>query len=78
MTYQPTNIDIAWARDMLANVVDGGVMVFPAAGAIYEVSHTHKTLTLKNEELLSVNPEIHLRTTAVFSKVGYEVLPHLA
>lgn len=67
MNYEPTAIDIHWARNMLAMLKDGGVMVFPATRETYRVNHRTKTVTL-----ISAQDETFDKTLEVFRRVGYE------
>lgn len=75
MTYQPTDIDILWAKHMLKHVMDGGIMVFPSTGLVYKIEHKRKCLTLQNPEAL-LNPDsfiTHHRTVQTFKAIGYTV-----
>lgn len=73
--YIPENGDITWAIQMMALVMESGVLGFPSSGLIYRVSHFRKKLTLLNPDQL-INPAslvTHLRTVVVFKEIGYAV-----
>lgn len=74
--YIPTKVDIDWAKNIVALTGENAVWVWPDTGLIYSFSHSHKTLTLLNQELI-VNKFIanaHNMTVEVFAKVGYNVV----
>lgn len=73
--YKPTPEDIAWARQTLALLADGGTIVYPSAMMIYKVDKQRKTLTrIDLMGLPSESNEMHRRTKAVFAAVGYTVV----
>jgi hypothetical protein len=41
--YKPQPVDIAWARQVLATVADGGTVVYPRTNMHYMVSHSPLT-----------------------------------
>jgi len=74
--YKPTEEDITWAIQMMALVMESGILAFPSSGLIYRVSHFRKKLMLVNPMQL-VNPAslvTHLRTRVVFKEIGYDVI----
>lgn len=75
MVYRPTMEDLEWARMLLRSVSQKGIIAFPDAGLIYQIDHTHLTLTLTNPNRL-VNFEAattHAKTVTVFGVFGYHV-----
>jgi len=74
--YTPTQVDIDWAKSMMALVAQDGILAFPSAQLIYDVDHEHKTLTLQNPERLATHFDsfvTHNQTVVVFKIIGYEV-----
>lgn len=76
-SYTPTALDLAWARQMVHMLGEGGILAYPSTRVIYSVSHEHKTITLQNPDaLLDFNSfVIHYQTIDVFDAIGYRVLP---
>lgn len=74
--YTPTIHDIRWAYTMLVILSEGGVLQYASIPLSYRVSHTNRTLTLLNPELLSTPRGMltHLRTIAVYKPTGYTVV----
>jgi hypothetical protein len=71
--YRPTPTDLDWAETALDLMADGGVLVYPSSGLMYQFDHRARTITL-------VNPHprmraLHRRSCAVFGAFGYKVLP---
>jgi len=75
MAYKPTEVDLAWARNVLAIVKDGGALAYPSTKVIYNLDHKNKKLTLQNPEQLEEFPSfvIHQQTIEVFKVLGYSV-----
>lgn len=73
--YQPTDVDIEWAGNMLDMIADGGTLAYPATKMIYLVDKTNKKLILQNVEQLAVFSSfvIHEQTKVVFAEHGYKV-----
>lgn len=76
--YEPTLIDIMWAKTMVNLIADGGLMIFPSTNLIYEVRQELKVLELVNIEILNTDPrnrELHGRSHNVFEMIGWKVIP---
>jgi hypothetical protein len=77
--YEPTPDDIGWAKRTISQAGEGEVI--PSYFLLYRVSHTNKTLVLEGESLEWLadpsGQELHLRTKAVFSKIGWTVTEKL-
>jgi hypothetical protein len=75
--YQPTLLDMQWAKSMLKYIKDGGTLGFPATALIYRVDHQNKRLVLTNPEMLAENfhsYSVQMRTIETFKAIGYEVI----
>lgn len=74
--YTPGPDDLVWGIRMLTLINDGGVLAFPATKLLYLVSHTDKTLTLLDPEILEdeFSAIVHRRTINTFHELGYMVL----
>jgi hypothetical protein len=75
--YEPTEIDLYWARSMVNTIEDGGTLHYPSTGCIYKLHQDVKVLVLTNPEILEIpeSKEVHERTHIVFDKIGWKVLP---
>jgi hypothetical protein len=76
MPYEPTIVDLLWARNLLKLVVDGGMIVYPNTELQYRVLHSKQTLVLMNPHLLGINSfakEVHQISKLVFAKLNYTV-----
>lgn len=73
--YQPTNEDIAWARNVTNLVKHGGVVTYPATNLFYKLDHHQRVMTLENPEQLERFDSfvVHIQTVAVFELIGYTV-----
>jgi hypothetical protein len=74
--YQPTEVDLNWAKNVLRCLTDGGIIAYPATQVIYKVDKVAKTLTLQNPEQLTASFAsyvIHQQTIDVFAELGYRV-----
>lgn len=76
MPYKPTEIDLTWAREVLEQLTDRGVLAYPATGLIYRLDKQAKTLVLVNPEILIFFSSFvtHEMTKEVFKAIGYEVI----
>ena len=75
--YEPNEGDINWAKMMLSIIKGDGIMAFPGSRLIYQVVHPEKKILLLNPQILlmdSVAFVTHVKTVAVFKKVGYSVV----
>jgi hypothetical protein len=75
MLYKPREVDLAWAKNVLAVLEDGGTLAYPATKMIYRVDHYNKQLILLNPEQLTDFDSfvIHQQSIAVFKALDYEV-----
>lgn len=73
--WTPTHDDLLWLAHMLELLREGGLLVYPATGLMYKVSHKNKTLTLQNPGFLKVpeNRKLHEMTKIVAGFFYYEV-----
>lgn len=65
---------IAWAKNHLELAKEGAYFVYPLRGAVFQVSHVKKTLTVLCEHPDWHNSETEEINTQVFAKVGYTVI----
>lgn len=76
--YRPTPRDVAWARDLVRVLKDGGV-VQTSVGR-YRIDKVRKRFTLEHPPDPWDNPVLlamHHRHTYVWGEVGYEVWPKI-
>lgn len=80
--YKPRPIDIDWAKTMIAQIKDGGILAYPATALIYRLHKDTKSLELLNTEILTEaglendhSTETHRRTVLVFKEIGWKVTP---
>lgn len=76
--YNPDLEDIAWARNIINIIAEGGTLVFPSVLLIYEVSHEKRTLVLQNTERLKESKiawATHFAAISTFALHGYTVMP---
>ena len=69
-TYKPKQRDVEWAKFVLSAITEGAVLVMPSYNLYYRVRHKVKKMVLI---LGDPKSEVHLRTIAVFGKIGYSV-----
>lgn len=67
---------ITWAKNYIGLLKDGGYAIYPRDGAIFQVSHTGKTL-----ELIGCRPDwftcgVEAINTEVFKAIGYRYVKH--
>lgn len=76
-TYKARAIDLAWARNVVNMLSDGGVIGYPSTELIYRINKKAKELVLTNPEKLFHLPSFitHYQTIDVFKQIGYTVLP---
>jgi hypothetical protein len=75
VSYKPRPVDLAWAKNALSIIKDGGTLAYPETQMIYRVDHSNKQLVLQNPEQLMVFASfvIHQQSIAVFKALDYEV-----
>jgi hypothetical protein len=76
--WEPKRREVLWAREVLARIADGDIVIFPVTESLalqYVVHHQRKTMTLDNvEELLDREMlKAHIRGTIIFATAGYKV-----
>ncbi len=74
--YEPTEVDITWAREMIDLINEGGTLAYPATELIYTLHHHEKLMVLQNPEIIVNRFDsfvIHLKTTAVFGSLGWRM-----
>lgn len=76
-TYEPDDDDIAFAEAVITMTKDGGMWILPTTKLVYTLHHGVKVMVLTNPDRLSIddNQLIHDRTKAVWSRVGWTILP---
>jgi len=75
MAYEPTAVDVAWAKESVALTSDEGVLAYKSPRLIYRVHHDVKVMILENPELLPKGKREHQRTRVIFAAIGWTVLP---
>lgn len=75
LKFTPREIDIEWAKQMVALINDGGVLTYPSTRLVYRLYHKRKTMVLMNpDELINVDALIvHLRTVETWAVIGWTV-----
>ena len=74
--YQPNLIDIAWARNLVESLSQGGRWASPQTGEVWRIDREKKELVLVNR-LKPEEPELWEKYRAVFGKVGYQIRSEL-
>jgi hypothetical protein len=76
LQFKPRDIDIMWARQMVATLKEGGTMMYPATELVYQIHHSTRTIVLMNpDQLIYVQSLIvHLRTVATFEVINWKVI----
>jgi hypothetical protein len=76
--YEPTEADLAWARQLLRVLKDGAT--WGTTAGTYKVDKTNKTITLTDPadpwDNVYTLAMLH-RHTYVWRRLGYEVLPRI-
>lgn len=75
LQFEPTKEHIEWARDMIANIKQGGILHYPTSDLIYVLYHNQRKLVLLNPgQLLYADSLIlHFRTVETFGRLGWTV-----
>jgi hypothetical protein len=66
--WEPSDSDLAWCRDLLSIIKDGGVWGCDAG--IYRMDHADKKMTRVAK---GSNEKMHEMNVVAFGKIGYEV-----
>jgi hypothetical protein len=70
--WKPTDSDLAWTRELIGSLNDGGTWSVPAVG-IYVIDHAEKKLCLQHRWPVS-DEEMHQMIVTTFGECGYEVV----
>ncbi len=69
MSWTPRPSDVAWARNMVETMKQGGLWAVPMNGAVYRFDKATKTLWLVE----GPKDDVFDKNVAAFGKVGYRV-----
>lgn len=73
--YEPNQFDIAWMKNMIAMICDGGTLAYPDAALVFAVNKKTKSLVLLNPEVLIFDDslETYKRTKKVCATFHWNV-----
>ena len=68
-TWEPSDVDIAWSKNLIAIIKPGGIWSTKDGRSVYKLDHANNNLiAIKNN-----NPELHKRICIVFALLGWTV-----
>jgi hypothetical protein len=76
LVWKPSASDLAWNRNLVATMRDGGVWASPAAGRVYKFDKVNNKLSVVATFPLcdEDHDEIHDRIKISFAEIGYAVV----